>query len=78
MDKIMNPWRNVEGYLCFGCSPDNPSGLKMEFYEDGDEIVSIWQPRPEFQGWLDTLHGGIQAVLSPESHRKWKPVTATR
>ena len=54
MDKIMNPWRNVEGYLCFGCSPDNPSGLKMEFYEDGDEIVSIWQPRPEFQGWLDT------------------------
>lgn len=66
MDKILNPWRNVEGYLCFGCSPDNQSGLKMEFYEDGDEIVSIWQPRPEFQGWLDTLHGGIQAVLLDE------------
>lgn len=66
MDKILNPWCNVDGYLCFGCSPDNPAGVKMEFYEDGDEIVSTWQPRPEFQGWLDTLHGGIQAVLLDE------------
>ena len=38
----------------------------MEFYEDGDEIVSIWKPRPEYQGWLNTLHGGIQAVLLDE------------
>ena len=40
--------------------------LKMEFYEDGDEVVSIWKPRPEYQGWIDTLHGGIQAVLMDE------------
>ena len=38
----------------------------MEFYEDGEEIVSIWHPRPEFQGWVDTLHGGIQATLADE------------
>ncbi len=38
----------------------------MEFYEDGDEVVSIWKPRPEYQGWIDTLHGGIQAVLMDE------------
>ena len=38
----------------------------MEFYEDGDEIVSIWKPRPEYQGWLNTLHGGIQSVLLDE------------
>ena len=41
-------------------------GVKMEFYEDGDEIVSFWKPKPEYQGWLDTLHGGIQAVLLDE------------
>lgn len=28
--------------------------------------VSIWKPRPEYQGWIDTLHGGIQAVLMDE------------
>ena len=38
----------------------------MEFYEDGDEVVSIWKPRPEYQGWLNTLHGGIQSVLLDE------------
>lgn len=38
----------------------------MEFYEDGDEVVSSWKPRPEFQGWINTLHGGIQAALADE------------
>ena len=46
--------------------PITKAGVRMEFYEDGDEIVSIWKPRPEYQGWIDTLHGGIQAVLLDE------------
>lgn len=66
MKKIINPWKGLKGYNCFGCSPDNPIGVKMEFYEDGDEIVSFWKLKPEYQGWLDTLHGGIQAVLLDE------------
>ncbi len=66
MKKIINPWKGFEGYNCFGCSPDNEAGVKMEFYEDEDDIVSIWKPRSEFQGWFNTLHGGIQAVLLDE------------
>ena len=66
MKKIINPWKGLKGYYCFGCSPENPMGVKMEFYEDGDEIVRFWKPKPEYQGWLDTLHGGIQAVLLDE------------
>lgn len=66
MKKIINPWKGLKGYYCFGCSPENPMGVKMEFYEDGDEIVSFWKPKPEYQGWLDTLHGGIQVVLLDE------------
>lgn len=66
MKKIINPWKDVEGYNCFGCAPHNEAGVKMEFYEDGDEIISIWKPRAEYQGWLNTLHGGIQAVLLDE------------
>ena len=54
MKKIINPWKDLEGYNCFGCAPNNESGVKMEFYEDGDEVVSIWKPRPENQGWLNT------------------------
>lgn len=66
MKKIVNPWQGVEGYRCYGCDPNSPQGLRMEFYEDGEEIVSRWQPRPEYQGWVDTLHGGIQATLADE------------
>ena len=66
MKKIKNPWIGKEGYQCIGCCPTNEEGLKMEFYEDGDEVISIWKPRAEYQGWLNTLHGGIQAVLLDE------------
>ena len=66
MKKIQNPWLHKEGYNCFGCAPGNAYSLKMEFYEDGDEVVSVWHPEPQYQGWIDTLHGGIQAVLLDE------------
>ena len=56
----------MDGYHCYGCDPNSPQGLRMEFYENGDEIVSVWHPRPEYQGWVDTLHGGIQATLADE------------
>ena len=66
MKRITNPWRGMEGYRCYGCDPHSEQGLRMEFYEDGEEIVSVWHPRPEFQGWVDTLHGGVQATLADE------------
>ena len=66
MKKIINPWKGLEGYNCFGCAPNNEAGVKMEFFEDGDEVVSRWKPQPQFQGWIDTLHGGIQSVLLDE------------
>ena len=67
MQKINNPWAGIEGYNCFGCSPDNPLGLRMSFAEDGDYIVSVWEPSGTFQGWINTLHGGIQATLIDEA-----------
>ena len=66
MRKIKNPWLQKEGYNCFGCSPDNPFGVHMEFFEDGDDIVCFWRPQSHFQGWVDTLHGGIQSTLIDE------------
>ena len=37
--------------------------LHMEFYEDGDYIVSTWHPEHNYQGWVDTMHGGIDIIL---------------
>lgn len=66
MRKILNPYTRVEGYQCFGCSPDNPHGLKMTFVEDGEEILSEWEPKDFLQGYFKVLHGGIQATLMDE------------
>lgn len=64
---IINPWRDVEGYDCFGCSPDNPIGLRMEFLEEGEEIVCHWHPSSHYQGWVNTMHGGILSTLCDET-----------
>ena len=56
----------MEGYNCFGCASNNEAGLKMEFYEDGDEVVSIWKPRPEYQGWIETRYR--KSIDTKDSH----------
>ncbi len=39
----------------------------MRFYEEGDDVVSVWQPTQNHQSWIDTLHGGMQATLLDEA-----------
>ena len=31
MKKIINPWKNMEGYNCFGCSPDMRQAYEWSF-----------------------------------------------
>ena len=66
MRKIKNPWTHKEGYDCFGCAPENPIGLHMDFYEEGDDIISFWIPQQHYQGWVGVLHGGIISTLIDE------------
>ena len=66
MRRIINPWTSYPGYNCFGCCPTNPIGTQMKFFEDGEDIISIWHPTQNHQSWINTLHGGIQAVLLDE------------
>jgi acyl-coenzyme A thioesterase PaaI-like protein len=66
MIRLNNPYADFEQYNCFGCSPTNPIGLKLAFYEEGEEIISTWDPDPNFQGFHNVLHGGIQATMMDE------------
>jgi hypothetical protein len=36
MTDIKNPFQKIEGYNCFGCSPENPIGLHLHFKEEGN------------------------------------------
>ncbi len=64
--QIKNPFYQLEGYNCFGCSPDNKLGLRMNFRVEGDAVVCDWEPQDHLQGWVGVLHGGIQATLMDE------------
>jgi len=66
MKKIINPYAKLEGYNCFGCSPNNQLGLQMKFYEDGDYVVSNWEPKKHLAGYGNILHGGIQSTILDE------------
>jgi acyl-coenzyme A thioesterase PaaI-like protein len=63
---ITNPFTSIDQYNCFGCAPSNEFGLQMEFYDEGEETVCEWEPRPHFQGYGNILHGGIISTLMDE------------
>ena len=49
---------------CYGCGPENPEGLKIKSYWDGDETVCTFLPRPSFMaGPRHLLNGGIIATV---------------
>ncbi len=66
LKKLINPYIGQQGYNCIGCNPGNPIGLHLQFWEDGDEIVTEWSPSSNYQGWINTLHGGIISTLVDE------------
>jgi uncharacterized protein (TIGR00369 family) len=66
MRKIINPYIHNENSNCFGCSTKNAQGLQMEFFEDGDYVISNWQPKAHLAGFRNVLHGGIQSTILDE------------
>jgi len=67
MRQLINPGRSNPGYLCYGCSTHNARGLKMEFWEDNEDIVAFWIPGADFQSYENILHGGVQMALLDET-----------
>jgi acyl-coenzyme A thioesterase PaaI-like protein len=52
---------------CFVCGMENPIGLKLFFYEDGEgRVRATFTPRDEHQGYPGVLHGGIAAAVLDE------------
>jgi uncharacterized protein (TIGR00369 family) len=54
--------------MCFVCGMQNPFGLKTYFYEtDTGELVAIFKPGQNHQGYPGRLHGGIAAAILDET-----------
>jgi acyl-coenzyme A thioesterase PaaI-like protein len=49
---------------CHGCGADNPKGLQLKSFWDGDEAVATWHAQPHHcAGTVNNLNGGIIASL---------------
>jgi len=54
--------------MCFVCGTDNSFGLKSTFYELEDgQLMAIFQPLEQHQGYPGRLHGGIAATILDET-----------
>jgi len=53
----------LSGNRCFGCGLDNPEGLHIRIYRDGDRtdrLVGTYTPRETHGGFPQVTHGGVQ------------------
>jgi len=53
--------------MCFGCGPDNPIGLKLNFKWDNKTARAEFIPNKSHQGWFGIVHGGIIGCLLDEA-----------
>jgi uncharacterized protein (TIGR00369 family) len=65
--KVSNPYNQLPAHHCFGCSTKNPIGLALEFELDGDELICVWNPTKNYQGFEGMLHGGIISTIMDEA-----------
>ncbi len=54
--------------MCFVCGLKNDFGLKSSFFElESEELLAIFQPAEEHQGYPGRLHGGLAATILDET-----------
>ncbi len=52
---------------CFACGPENPIGLHLDFWSEGDRVKARFTPHPDHQGYAGITHGGILATVMDEA-----------
>lgn len=54
--------------MCFVCGMENSFGLKSQFFElDNGELMAIFSPAVQHQGYPGRLHGGVAAAILDET-----------
>jgi acyl-coenzyme A thioesterase PaaI-like protein len=53
----------MPGNVCFGCGAENPDGLQIKSYWEGEEAICVFNSQPRFHGWETVINGGILATV---------------
>ncbi|HYO29857.1 MAG TPA: PaaI family thioesterase [Thermomicrobiales bacterium] len=59
--------RTRSDHGCFGCGDQNPCGLRLVFAQTDDGVRASVTPRPQDQGFLGVVHGGIVSTMLDEA-----------
>jgi acyl-coenzyme A thioesterase PaaI-like protein len=59
--------RYVDDDYCFGCGTQNPIGLHINFDVTEEGVKAIVQPKREYQGYRNMLHGGMMMTMLDEA-----------
>lgn len=67
MERAVVKAQNVSR-MCMVCGIENTAGLGARFFElEGDELIGVFEPKLEHQGYPGRLHGGIASTLLDET-----------
>ncbi len=63
----------LQGKNCYVCGRDNPNGLKIPFYYDGERVTASFVPGDRLCGFEKVVHGGIIFSVADEAmmHLIW-------
>jgi acyl-coenzyme A thioesterase PaaI-like protein len=54
--------------MCLVCGVENVAGFHARFFAvDGGELIGVFQPREEHQGYPGRLHGGLASAILDET-----------
>jgi len=65
-ERDCQPLPNSADHNCFGCSPQNPSGLQMKFFASHDTVFSNVTIPDHLCGWSNIAHGGVITTILDE------------
>jgi acyl-coenzyme A thioesterase PaaI-like protein len=55
---------------CYGCGSDNPHGMQIKSFLEGDEAVSHWRAKEHHCSYPGFLNGGVACTLI-DCHSAW-------
>jgi acyl-coenzyme A thioesterase PaaI-like protein len=62
------PWSALPDHRCFGCSPQNPVGLQLQFtWRDDGELATTFTLRREHESYPGVVHGGLVGLICDET-----------
>ncbi len=68
MNEIKVTAKQPNSKMCFVCGLKNSFGLNSRFYElENGQLMAIFQPAEQHQGYPGRLHGGLGATILDET-----------